>query len=397
MRLSLLAGALAGAVTMGAMPAWAADPVRIGFITTLTTPAAAIGRDMQDGVNLAVEHVGGTIAGRPIEVLFEDDGLKPELGRQKAEKLVRQDNVAIVAGFIWSNVLLAARKPVTDAGKILISTNAGPSELAGKGCQPNFFSTRGPNDMVSVALGRLLNERSVKKLYIIMPNYAAGKDMAAGVERGFTGAVVGRDFTKWGDDPQLDFSAEFAKAKASGADAIAAFYPGRATAFARQFQQAGIADRVKLFTINTFDDIALPRLQEANIEAALNTDAADFWSADIDTPENKRFVEGFRKRYGRTPSLYAAFAYDLIPYVKAAIEQAGGDLAATGKLRKTLEAADYRSVRGPYRIGPNHYPIEPYFALKVVKGADGTWALRNDGVALKDEADSYVKDCHMAP
>ncbi|UZX45278.1 ABC transporter substrate-binding protein (plasmid) [Agrobacterium sp. 13-2099-1-2] len=374
--------------------AFAADePVKIGFITTLTTPAASIGNDMVDAVNLAVEHVGGTIGGRPIKVIFEDDGLKPELGRQKAEKLLRQDEVDVVSGFIWSNVLMAARKSVLDSGKFLISTNAGPSELAGKLCSPNFFSLRGQNDMVPIALGKVMNERKVKKLYVMAPNYAAGKDMAAGVERSFSGEVVGRDFTKWGDDPQLDFSAEFAKVSASGADALFAFYPGRASIFARQFEQSGLADKVKLYSVFTMDQIALPQLQKANIDVVLGTRSADYWSPDLDTEANKRFVADFKTKYNRVPSNYAAAAYDLIPYLKAAVEQSGGDISNTDAVREALIKANYASVRGSYKLGRNHYPIDHYHGLEVAADANGAWSLRSDGMKMDSLVDPYIEDC----
>lgn len=373
--------------------AGAQEPIKIGFITTLTTPAASIGNDMVDAVKLAVEHSGGKIAGHPIEVVFEDDGLKPELGRQKAEKLVRQDGVDIVAGFIWSNVLMAARKSVLDSGKFLISTNAGPSELAGKLCSPNFFSLRGQNDMVPIALGKVMNERGVKKLYVMAPNYTAGKDMAAGVESSFGGEVAGRDFTKWGDDPQLDFSAEFAKVAASGADALFAFYPGRAAIFARQFEQSGLSKKVKLYSVYTMDQIALPKLQEAKIDAVLGTSSADYWSPDLATPANQRFVADFKAKYNRVPSNYAAAAYDLIPYVKAAVEQAGGDISATDAVRAALAKADYDSVRGRYKLARNHFPIDRYLSLEVAPDANGVWSLRSDGLEMKDLTDPYVEAC----
>ncbi|WLD98565.1 ABC transporter substrate-binding protein [Agrobacterium leguminum] len=373
--------------------AGAQEPIKIGFITTLTTPAASIGNDMVDAVKLAVEHSGGKIADHPIEVVFEDDGLKPELGRQKAEKLVRQDGVDIVAGFIWSNVLMAARKSVLDSGKFLISTNAGPSELAGKLCSPNFFSLRGQNDMVPIALGKVMNERGVKKLYVMAPNYTAGKDMAAGVESSFGGEVAGRDFTKWGDDPQLDFSAEFAKVAASGADALFAFYPGRAAIFARQFEQSGLSKKVKLYSVYTMDQIALPKLQEAKIDAVLGSSSADYWSPDLATPANQRFVADFKAKYNRVPSNYAAAAYDLIPYVKAAVEQAGGDISATDAVRAALAKADYDSVRGRYKLARNHFPIDRYLSLEVAPDANGVWSLRSDGLEMKDLTDPYVDAC----
>ncbi|WP_206612130.1 ABC transporter substrate-binding protein [Aureimonas ureilytica] len=373
--------------------AFAEEPIRIGFITTLTTPAAAIGNDMVDAVKLAVDHAGGTIAGHPIEVIYEDDGLQPDLGRQKAEKLVRQEKVDVVAGFIWSNVLMAARKTVIDSDAFLISTNAGPSDMAGKLCNPDFFSLRGQNDMVPMALGKVMNEQKRKKLYVLAPNYAAGIDMVKGVERTFGGEVVGRDFTKWGDDPQLDFSAELAKVAASGADALFAFYPGRAATFARQFEQAGLKDKVKLYSVYTLNQIVLPQLQKAGVDVVLGSSTADYWSPDIDTPANRRFVEDFQKRYGRLPSNYAAAAYDLIPYLKAAVEQSGGDIKNRDAVRKALIAADYDSVRGRYELARNHFPIDNYRGLTIAADASGAWTLKSDGVELKQLVDPYVDAC----
>lgn len=326
-------------------------------------------------------------------MIFEDDGLQPELGRQKAEKLVRQEKVDVVSGFIWSNVLMAARRTVLDSDTFLISTNAGPSDLAGKLCSPDFFSLRGQNDVVPMALGQIMNERGVEKLYVMTPNYSAGTDMAAGVENTFEGEVVGRDFTKWGEDPQLDFSAELAKVGASGADALFAFYPGRAAIFARQFEQSGLADRVKLYTVYTFDQIALPTLQEAGIDVALGSVTVDYWSPDIDTPANVKFVEDFKERYGRLPSNYAAAAYDLIPYLKAAVEQSGGDIKDRDAVREALIRADYESVRGRYSLARNHFPIDNYRSLEIAPDANGAWSMRSDGLELAGLVDPYVDQC----
>ena len=222
-------------------------------MTTLTTGAAVIGNDMKNAVNLAVEHIGGKMGGKQVEVIFEDDGFKPEIGKQKSDKLVKQDNVDFVAGFIWSHVLLASRKSVLDSGKFLISSNAGPSPLAGKLCHKNFFSTSWQNDQTPMAMGEVLNQKGVKSLYIMSPNYAAGKNMVAGVERTFKGKILGKDFTKWGKDAQLDFSAELAKAKASGAQvrcscSTRARPVGR---FIKQYQQAGLQGKLPLYTVSS--------------------------------------------------------------------------------------------------------------------------------------------------
>ncbi|MGI9462710.1 MAG: ABC transporter substrate-binding protein, partial [Aestuariivirgaceae bacterium] len=263
---------LAAALALGvsATAAVAAEKIKVGVITTLTTPAAVLGNEQMHGFNLALKHLGNKLGGLPVELVVEDDGFKPEIGKQKADKLVKQDNVDVVTGLIWSHVMLASANSVLNGGKFLISANAGHSKMAGKNCHKNFFNTSWQNDTVPMALGEVLNQEGVKSVYIMSPNYAAGKDMAKGVERTFKGEIKGKDFTKWGKDAQLDFSAELAKAKASGAEAIFVFYPGKAGgAFMKQFGQAGLRDTMKLFTVFTVDGISLPKFQKANMTGVL--------------------------------------------------------------------------------------------------------------------------------
>ena len=270
-----------------------AESVKIGFVTTLTTGAAVIGNDMRDAVDLAVEDLNGTMGDLDIEVIFADDGFKPETGKQVTDKLVKSDDVDFVAGYIWSHVLLASQRSVLNADKFLISANAGPSQLAGKLCHRDFFSTSWQNDQTPKAMGAVLSQRGVSKLYVMAPNYAAGKNMVAGVERTFKGEIVGKDLTKWGKDAQLDFSAELAKAKASGAEALFVFYPGKAGgAFMKQYEQAGLADKLPLYTVFTVDAISLPKLQQANMKAVLGSLTTGFWGPDSKT-RRTRFVEGF--------------------------------------------------------------------------------------------------------
>ena len=274
---------LALAAAMAAPAGAQTPPIKIGVVTTLTGGGAVIGRDVVDAVNLGVEHIGGSMGGRKVEIVYEDDGLKPELGRQKTQKLIQQDGVDVLGGYIWSNVLLASRKPIVDAGKVVVSVNAGPSDIAGKLCYENFIAMHAQNDVLPMAVGKLMNLRGAKKLYFMAPNYTAGKDFLQAVRRVYTGEVVGADMTRWGDDPQLDFSAELSKVRASGADALFAFYPGAAgAAFARQFDQSGLAGKTKLFTAFTLDQLNLPSLQAAGVKGVLGSETADFWAADLD-------------------------------------------------------------------------------------------------------------------
>lgn len=390
----MLAAVVAAFGVTGA--AQANDTVKIGFITTLTTPAGVIGQDMVDAVNLALEHIDNEMAGKEVEVITEDDGFAPEIGLQKADKLVKQDDVDFVAGFIWSHVLLASRKSVLDAGKFLISSNAGPSQLAGELCHENFFSTSWQNDQTPMALGEVLNQLGVDSIYVMAPNYAAGKDMVAGVERSFNGEVMGKDMTKWGADAQLDFSSELAKAKASGAEAIFVFYPGKAGgAFVQQYQQAGLADQMPLYSVFTVDAISLPRLQEADLEGVIGSRMTQFWDPTLDTPQNKKFVSAFKEKYGHYPSYYAAQSYDTIYLIKDAVEAVDGDLEDMDGMRAQMEKAAFPSVRGEFEYGHNHIPIQDFYLREVVVDEDGVWTSKIVQTVFEDHQDSHAEKCEM--
>ncbi|MDP6474095.1 MAG: ABC transporter substrate-binding protein [Alphaproteobacteria bacterium] len=387
--------AIMGAAVLAA-PALAADKVKIGFVTTLTTPAAVIGNDMKDAFDLANEHIGGTMAGLEIEIIYEDDGFKPEIGKQKTDKLVKQDDVDFITGYIWSHVLLASRKSALDAGKFMISANAGPSQLAGKLCHKNFFSTSWQNDQTPMALGEVLNQRGVKSLYIMSPNYAAGKNMAAGVERTFKGEIKGKDMTKWGKDAQLDFSAELAKAKASGTEAIFVFDPGKAGgAFIKQYMQAGLNESIPLYTVYTVDALSLPKFQKAEMKGVLGSLATQFWSPDLDTPQNEKFVSAFLAKYGRYPSFYAAQSYDTLFFIKSAVEAVGGDLTNMDGMRAAMEKADYPSVRGPYSYGNNHFPIQNFYLREAATDSEGRWTTKIVSTVYSNHQDVYAKECKL--
>lgn len=377
-----------------AIPA-AADSVKIGFVTTLTTPVAVIGKDMRDAVDLAVEHLGGKIGDLDIEIVYADDEFNSQKGKQATERLVLRDEVDIVAGYIWSNVLLASAPVVLGEGKILVSANAGPSPLAGAQCNENFFNIAWQNDQTPMALGELLNQQGVKSLYLVAPNYAAGQNMVAGVERTFKGEVVGKDMTVW--PAQRDWSAELTKVKAAKPEGVFTFYPGPAgPAFIKQYQQSGLAGDVPLYSVYTLDSISLPLFQKANMETVLGTKMTQFWAPDLDNATNKKFVADFRAKYGRYPSFYAAQSYDSINYIASAIKAVNGDVKNTDGMRAALKAANFDSVRGPFKMGNNHFPIQNFYERTVVKDADGNWTTAVGRAVLKDHQDPYASQCKMA-
>ena len=384
----------AALLTLLASPA-AADSVKIGFITTLTTPVAVIGKDMRDAVDLAVEHIGGKMGDLDVEIVYADDEFNSQKGKQATERLVLKDKVDIVAGYIWSNVLLASAPVVLNEGKILISANAGPSPLAGAQCHKNFFNIAWQNDQTPMALGELLNQQGVESLYLVAPNYAAGQNMVAGVERTFKGKVVGKDMTVW--PSQRDWSAELTKVKAAKPQGVFTFYPGPAgPAFIKQYQQAGLASDVPLYSVYTLDSISLPLFQKAKMETVLGTKMTQFWAPDLDNAPNKKFVADFRAKYGRYPSFYAAQSYDSIMYIKSAVEAVNGDVKNIDGMRAALEKADFPSIRGDFRMGNNHFPIQNFYERTVVKDADGNWTTAVGRAVLKDHQDPYASQCKMA-
>ena len=250
-----------------ASPALAQDKIKLGYITTLSGPTAPIGIDMKNSVELALDHLGRKIAGKEVEVIYEDDQQKPEVGKQKTDKLVQQDKVPIIAGFIWSNVLLASYKEAVDAGTFMFSSNAGPSQIAGEGCHQNFFNVSWQNDQTPMAMGETLNKRKIERIFVMAPNYAAGRDMVSGVKRTFKGKLVGEDYTKW--PGQLDFSAELAKVRASDAQALFVFYPGAAgVQILQQYEQSGLKGKVPLYQVFTIDSAVAAAAEGAGTRRA---------------------------------------------------------------------------------------------------------------------------------
>ena len=370
---------------------WSRDgDVRIGFVTTLTTGSAAIGNDMRDAFELALDHMGRRMAGREVAVYYEDDALDPEIGRQRTERLVQRERVQFVTGFVWSNVLLASYGAAIDNDAFVISANAGPSQLAGPLCSPDFFSTSWQNDQTPMAMGEILNRRGVDNLYVLAPNYAAGRNMIAGLERTYSGTIAGRDMTQFPD--QLDFSAELAKVRATAPDAVWVFYPGNfGTQFFTQYAQAGLLGEIPLYSTFSVDALNLPAVGHL-VEGSLLT---QHWSQDLDVPANRRFVQDFRSRFGRTPSFYAAQAYDAAMLIRSAVEAVEGDLSDRNGMRAAMAAADFESVRGPYRYNRNHFPIQKFYLREVVRGDDGAFTTRVVETVYTDHADPYAADCPM--
>jgi branched-chain amino acid transport system substrate-binding protein len=364
--------------------------IKIGYVNTFSGPNAFIGNDEKDGFELALDHLGRKMGNLDVQMIYEDDQIKPEVGRQVTEKLLQSDKVDVVTGYNWSNVLLASVKPAIDAKTFIISGNAGPSQLAGEACSPWFFSASWQNDQTPMALGELLNQRNVKKLFVLAPNYAAGKDMAAGVKKTFKGEVVGEEYTRW--PGQVDFSTELSKVRSVKPDAVWVFYPGQAGAqFVQQYSQAGLLGQIPIYSSFTVDALTLPQLKEL----ALGHVSTQEWVQDLDNPANKKFVADFRKKYGRYPSYYSAQNYDAAMLIASAVVATGGKLDDKDAFRAALEKANFQSVRGKFRYNTNHFPIQDFYAQEVVKDAQGEFTMKTLSTVFTDMKDVFYEKCQM--
>lgn len=387
--------ALAGGTGFAALgvltqAAFAQAPLKIGFVTTMSGPEGVIGRDITDGFKLALAHAGNKMGGRPVEVVYGDDQVKPDIGRQVVDKMIESDKVQIVSGIIFSNVLLASIKPVLDSGAFYISANAGPTVMAGKQCHPHFFGVAFQNDNNFEGLGQYLKDKGLKKIYFLAPNYPAGKDMAAGFKRYFKGELSAEVYTAFG---QLDYSAEIAQLRAAKPDAVVMFYPGgMGINFVKQYAQAGLMSQIPLFTgPGTVDQTTLPAIGDA----ALGMYVGAMWTEFGDNPANKKFVTDFEAAYNRIPSQYAAMAYDTGRVIQASVDAVGGKVEDKAAFQKALENVKFESVRGSFKFSANHFPIQDYHLAQIEKDSKGRLVGAYKQTVLKDMGNAYGDDCKM--
>ncbi len=384
----LVATLLAG----GGGGAQAAEPVKIGMLTTLSGPNAALGIDIRDGFALGLEHLGGALGGAAVSVVEVDDQLKPDVAVQKASELVEREGVDLVTGTVFSNIALAIMPTLVRARTFFVSPNAGPSALAGRQCNPWFFNTAWQNDNNHEAVGAWVEQRGLKNVYLLAPNYPAGKDALAGFKRFYRGKVAGEVYTPL---EQLDFAAEIANLRAAQPDAVYFFFPGgQGINFIKQYAQAGLGGSVPLFgPAFSLDQDVLAAVGEA----ALGVFNGSQWSGDLDNELNRRFVPAFKARHGRLPSLYASQGYDTALILDAALKAAGGagGLAEPDAFRASLRKLDMPTTRGRFRFNTNHFPIQDYYVRQVVKLDDGTLTNRVVGKVFADHADAYAVDCRM--
>lgn len=365
-----------------------AETVKVGFITTLSGPAGIIGKPMKNAFELGLEHIGGRLGGMDTEIIYGDDKRKPDVAKQLVNKMIKRDRVQFVSGIIWSNLLMAVHGPVTRSKTFLISSNAGPSGVAGKKCSKDFFNVAFQNDMMPEGMGKYMTAKKISNVYLMAPNYQAGKDMLKGFKRMFKGKITGEVYTKLG---QKDYQAEISALRAAKPSAVFVFLPGgMGINFVKQYAQAGLSSQIPLYSAYTVDAISLPALKDA----AVGTFGVQHWSPDLGNSVNRRFVSEYRKKYGKTPPFYAAQAYDTVMFLDNAIRKAGG-IGDRKKLRAAMRVGDFPSTRGTFKFNNNHFPVQNIYLREAVKEADGSYVTKTRGVILSAHGDAYAKSCGM--
>jgi branched-chain amino acid transport system substrate-binding protein len=389
MNRSILAGLVAAAFF--AAPASAQQKVKIGFITTLSGPQGVIGNDMRQSVEMALDHLGRKVGGLDVEMIYGDDQVKPDVGKQVAEEMLKKHQVNFVSGVIWSNVMLAVAPTVTGAGTLMIGTNAGPNQLAGKECNELYFTTSWQNDQTPEAMGKYMQDAGLQDVYLMAPNYAAGKDMITGFKRYFKGKIADEVYTRLG---QTDYQAELSQLRSKKPKAVFVFLPGgMGIQFLKQYSEAGLRGQFPLYSVYTVDELSIPAVKHA----ALGQLETRYWSQDLKNEANARFVGDYKKKYNRPPSFYGAQSYDGIMLIDSAVRAVKGNLADKKGMIAAMRKADFKSTRGKFSYGQNHHPIQNFYLLKAVAGATPTSdpVMEIQKTVFSNHKDSYGKDCKM--
>lgn len=372
-----------------ATPALAVEPVKIGMVTTLSTKAGYLGEDIRDGFKLAIAQEGGTLGGIAVDLMVEDDGRKPEKGKQIAERFIKKDKVKILTGIVFSNVAMAVVPKVVRQDVVYLSTNAAPSKLAGKGCNSNYFSVSYQNDNLDEVVGKYVTEAGHKSVYLLAPNYPAGKDHLAGFKRFYEGEIAGEVYTKLG---QSDYAAEIASLRAAKPEAVFFFLPGgMGINFLKQYSQAGLAKDIPVYgPAFSFDE----RILKAVGPAALGVKNGSQWTHDLDNPANRQFVEAYQKAYGRMPTLYASQGYDTARLIGSALKAVGGDLTDLEPFKAAVKSADFASVRGNFSFGVNQHPVQDMYIREVIS-KDGGYTNKTVQKVFSNHVDAYASECKM--
>jgi len=284
------------------------------------------------------------------------------VGKQVADEMLKKHQVDFVAGIIWSNVMLAVAPTVTDAGKFMIGTNAGPHELAGKMCNELFFTTSAERRYAR-GDGQGDAGPGITDVYVMAPNYAAGKDMVNGFKRSYKGRIVDEVYTRLG---QTDYQRSSPSCARRIQSRIRLLSGGMGISFLRQYSEAGLRDSFRCTRCNTVDEISIPAVKHA----ALGQYETRYWSPDLKNPANQKYVSDYRKKFGKDARLLRSAELRRHPADRfGGARREGQSRGQEGDDRRHEKATSAPRAAS----SPTHepFPIQNFYLLKTVTGPAG--------------------------
>jgi len=362
--------------------------LKVGFMATLSGPAAVYGEHMRDGFMLAINQSNGALGGMPTNVIVVDDKLDPDYAVKQATKLIEQNGIDVLVGVNFSKVMLAVHDPVVRSRTLFIGTNSGPAPIAGRNCSRYFFSTASQDDQVHETMGRYASLKGYQQVVTIAPDYEAARDAIAAFRRHFKGQISRELFPKLG---QTEFSDEFNQIAEIEPDAIFAFMPGgMGVELVKQFQTSGLKGIVPFLSSRTVNAVTLPYSKETG-EGLFS---AAHWAPNLDNPANKRFVREFSRAYEYAPSIYAAQGYDAAKLIHFALELTGG-VKDQEALLSAIHAAPFESVRGDFRFNSNQFPIQDFYLVEGVRRTSKLYEMEAIARVFDDVGDAFAGSCRM--
>ncbi|MFQ5614782.1 MAG: ABC transporter substrate-binding protein [Anaerolineae bacterium] len=350
----------------------ASGPLKIGVLLPYSDIYAVLGESITEAMRMYFESVDNKAGGRDIELITEDTEIKPDVGLQKARKLVEQDQVDLVAGLVSSGVANGVRDYFHDNQKILIIANAGSNAMTRARRSPYIYRTSFTNWQPNWPLGTWAFENVAQKAFISAPDYAAGHDMVNAFSNSFLaagGEIIGDpQFTPF---PNMGDPAPFiTEIQDADPPMLYAFYSGgAAVTFVKAFGEFGLAGQIPLVVAGFMvEEDVLP----AEGEAAAGAFSALHWALLLDTPENKEFTAAYKERTGRDANVFALQGFDTGRVIVEALNAVQGDTSDPDKLAEAIGGVSFTSPRGPFRMDPNTHNVVQHIYARQVREVDGT-------------------------
>ncbi len=346
-------------------------PVKVGILLPYSGVYAVLGESITQAMELVFARESWTVAGRKIELIKEDTEAKPPVGIRKADKLIDSDKVDILTGPVHSGVLMGMRDKVHNSKTILIVSNAGADVISRERCSKWIFRTSFSNWQTNWPMGGWVAKNVSKEVFLVAPNYQAGKDMMNAFKETYLpagGKVVAEDYPKLSE---TDYAPYLTKIKQSGAKAVYAFFSGSdAVNFVKQFDQFGLKQSIKLTGAGFLTE---PDVLPAQGRSALGVITGHFYTPLLDNPVNKKFVADFKAKFGgKTPDGFAVQGYDTAEVIVRALKAVNGNTQDKDKLVAAIARTEFDSPRGRFRFDQkSHNVIQPFIYIREVKEVAG--------------------------